>query len=193
MIKLNIEEYRLISKVLSLMILISLFNSCGGDFQQKVYVNSSGSLIESAEWGCLTVEISLNCSTSLERSFLRKKQTCEEPFKLDIRMLGDKNTCNYRKALINFAEIHYASGEKIVLKKDNDRSLNCRFKKYHTSNIAFYSFPKPIDKKHSDDHKVTVRLSLTLMPGNKSKVFKASFQGRTFKQRLSTKEMIEGV
>ncbi len=155
-------------------------------------MNNSGSRVQDTQWGNLEVEFSLICNREISLSLFSRKEICKEPYKLLLDISGDKKI-EYSHILVNFAEVIYSSGEKTVLKDDNGQPLKCFFKEYYDSNTVFYYFKSQISKKHTDGEKITVRLSITLMPDNITKVFNGSFQGKTFKNSSSVLELIEGV
>lgn len=153
--------------------------------------SQTGSIQE--KWNGINVEIFIDdhCEDHLNRLILSKKTICGKPYKLYIE-LHSKVDSSYSYVLVNFAEVVYSTGEKITIQDHSRAPLKLYFKQYSNARSISYDFDKKLTQEHKDGQELTVRLSLTLMPNNKTKIFRGTFHGVSTKYRVGLKEQLDG-
>lgn len=184
-----------------IFIFISLFllSGCMSYYEDRAYVDPF-----TCKWGDLEIKISFNCNeqSSLNWITLSNKTVCKEPYKLLLDVVGIDTP--YTHLIVNFVEIKYDDGEHIIIKKNDNRPLKLSFKDYaywengkaveeRTTKQVFHYFEKTINKEHREGQGCIVNVSLTLMPGEKTKILSGSFHGVIEKHKSNFFEMLEGV
>lgn len=168
--------------------LVFLWTGCMRSYDLRFY-STNGSLYK--KWGDYSIKISLDSYCESHRNFLilSKKKICKEPYVLRLDMWRENDFDTNKYVLINFAEVVYSSGEKIIL-KNNHRPRKILFKdKKHIR----YIFETPLLQKHKKGQKLNCKISLTLMPENNSKIFHDSLYGDRKKYSVGFWEQIQGI